>query len=512
MDKLLENWDSRGTNIAIAAGSVTIAALLGYVLTRKQDTAPPGPPSWPLVGCLPAAYPYLKELRSHDFFYDVFQKYGRVVQLNFGTKVILVSDPVEIRKILTESDSFGRDESLNSASVGIMQGALFALPSGEVWKRHRKLLQPAFGPSHLRYTAQVALEKSNMLVQLWKAKLGNKVSMVTNVMEATRAITMDLIGLVGFGSDLGNLQQLYQSTTQKSAQISVQDLEHLCESLQTRLFNPSWLWYLYGVGASDPKIQSLSKKMDDLVHQLATERKQQTASQIVAPDAWDKNILDRLLFSKSEEGDAFTAEEITQELKAFFFAGHETTSNTLGWILYVLSNDPGVLKKLQKEVDDLYGKMGSLEGVNLNEVVPKLTYLDHVVRETLRLYPVAGRTARTSKKQVEVGGYTFEKGTTFLASFYNVHRDNSQWKDALSFRPERWDHVTATNPPYLPFGAGPMMCIGFKMALLETKIILMTLVRHFDFRLAPGFVAEPVSTLTFGLKKGLLLTVIPRAV
>jgi cytochrome P450 len=169
------------------------------------------------------------------------------------------------------------------------------------------------------------------------------------------------------------------------------------------------------------------------------------------------------------------------------FAGHETTANTLSWLLYLVSADNAVYTKL---LDSIAEK--PIEASLSNE------YLKAVIHEAMRLYPPAWMTDRVALADDEFDGFSFPKNTIIILFLYGLHHDKEHWKDNALFRPERFieDAGLVRSKNFLPFGAGPRMCIGNNFAMMEMVFFLQLFLKEFTVKPA-GQVPQmrPVLTL-----------------
>ncbi|XP_077892855.1 cytochrome P450 3A9-like [Ictidomys tridecemlineatus] len=163
------------------------------------------------------------------------------------------------------------------------------------------------------------------------------------------------------------------------------------------------------------------------------------------------------------------------------FAGYETTSNALSFILYELATHLDVQTKLQQKIDSTLPNKAPAT----YETVIQMKYLDMVVNETLRLYPIAGRLERICKKDVEINGVPIRKGTVVMISSYVLHRDPQHWPEPEEFRLERFskNNKDSINPyVYMPFGNGPRNCITMRFALMNIKLALVKVMQNFSFK------------------------------
>ncbi|KAB0340003.1 hypothetical protein FD754_023476, partial [Muntiacus muntjak] len=178
---------------------------------------------------------------------------------------------------------------------------------------------------------------------------------------------------------------------------------------------------------------------------------------------------------------ALSDQELLAQSIIFIFAGYETTSSTLSFLLYILATHPDVQQKLQEEIDATFPN----KAPPTYDVLAQMEYLDMVVNETLRMFPIAVRIDRFCKKDVEIHGVSIPKGTTATVPISVLHRDPQLWPEPEEFRPERFSkkNKDSINPYiYLPFGAGPRNCIGMRFAIMNMKLAVVRVLQNFSFK------------------------------
>jgi cytochrome P450 len=170
-------------------------------------------------------------------------------------------------------------------------------------------------------------------------------------------------------------------------------------------------------------------------------------------------------------GEAMNEEQVVDEVVILIFAGHETTANTLSWLLYLLSSNREALHQLTAS----FGNNTVHECLN-NE------YLNATINEAMRLYPAAWMTERVALEDDEFEAYSFPKNTIIIPFFFGLHREKSFWDEALKFEPERFitDKKVARSKNYFPFGAGPRMCIGNNFAVAEMSFFIFSFLKKFE--------------------------------
>ncbi|KAB1257726.1 Cytochrome P450 4V2 [Camelus dromedarius] len=190
-------------------------------------------------------------------------------------------------------------------------------------------------------------------------------------------------------------------------------------------------------------------------------------------------FLDLLLNVTDDEGNKLSHEEIREEVDTFMFEGHDTTAAAVNWSLYLLGSYPEVQKKVDNELEEIFGKSDRPATL---EDLKKLKYLECVIKESLRLFPPVPFFARNLNEDCDVGGYKIVKGSQVIIVPYALHRDPRYFPDPEEFVPERFlpeNSKGRHSYAYVPFSAGPRNCIGQKFAIMEEKTILSCILRHF---------------------------------
>jgi cytochrome P450 len=191
-------------------------------------------------------------------------------------------------------------------------------------------------------------------------------------------------------------------------------------------------------------------------------------------------------------------------------AGHDTSTALLAWTLYLLGSHPHVMASIRQEVE---AEIGEQAGPPSIDQIHRLVLLDQVIKESLRLYPPIHLGNRMVTEDAEIGGYHIPADTRLMYSIYLCQRDESVWKDAERFCPERFAHGhDAGHPPfaYLPFGGGPRNCIGAAFAQVEVKVVLARLLQTFDLQLLNGEEIKPHMGATLEPRPGVLMRVVRR--
>jgi len=209
-----------------------------------------------------------------------------------------------------------------------------------------------------------------------------------------------------------------------------------------------------------------------------------------------------LLQARDEDGSTMTDREIIGQSNLLFAAGSHTSSSALTWTLFLLAQHPEVMHDVMDELDSVLG--GSAPSP---EQLFALPLLDRVIKESLRIFSPATFNTRKSTEDFEFGPYYLLKGTIVLYSPFIMHRLPDVFTEPARFLPDRWLTIDPGPYEYLPFGAGPRMCIGTHFALMQMKIILSMMLQRFRFAFVPNTRIDRKDLGSLTPKQGLKMTV-----
>jgi cytochrome P450 len=216
------------------------------------------------------------------------------------------------------------------------------------------------------------------------------------------------------------------------------------------------------------------------------------------------DLLQTLMDARYSDGEGMSDELVLSESMQLLVAGHETSSNGLSWLLYLLSSRPDCLEKVRQEFDSVLGEAPLSHGD-----LPKLEFTTQVIQEGLRLYPPFWMIDRMAVADDRVADIDIPRGSTVIVYVYGAHHAPRYWESPESFDPERF---TKTNDKlrtpftYLPFGGGPRGCIGGNYAMLQILMILSVLLRRYDFQLVPGQTIEARPMVILRPRHGIRMT------
>jgi cytochrome P450 len=416
------------------------------------------------------------------FLMDCARRHGDFVPLRFGaSRAVFINNPDAIEQVLGSSGSFVKSFAYRMIRPVVANGLL--LSEGDLWKRQRRLAQPAFQRARMAeaYTP-VIIDCSERMLDRWTA------GEVRDVHAEMMRLTSEVAGQAFFGADVSERAADVSHAMLVMTEVLTARMDSLLAILPDRLPSPA-----------NRKVREAVRHLDAIIYPIIERRRRSREGR--------DDLLSRFLAAQDEDGNQMSDTQLRDEVMTFFLAGHETTSLLLSWTLYLLSQHLGVQDRLRYELRDaLNGRSPTLAQLG------GLPYLDAVLCETLRLYPPVWGMGREPVSDCEVGGYPVAKGTSILFSQWVMHRDARFFERPDRFFPDRWTDGLQKRLPryaYFPFGGGQRICIGANFAMMEAGIILSMLLARFRFEPAPdhevvvwpGFTLRPRSGVHLAISK-----------
>ncbi len=400
---------------------------------------------------------------------DAARRHGPVVRFRYlNRSSVLLDGADEICHVLKRHSRNYR-KSENYRPVKLVTGEGLLTSDGDLWRRQRRLIQPAFGRKRVEGLAALMVTRTERMLSRWEAaylRSARPFNLFEQAIELTLAIACESL----FGADIeGRVERVLGAQPVLGAYIDSR------MGVYPRL--PLWVPTPRTLRFRGARAE-LFRLIDSLVHQRRS------------VGGAHGDLLDMLLAATDEDtGRGMSPGQLRDEITTFFLAGSETTAIALSWTFWLLGNHPEAEKRLHEEVDRvLGGKMPIFEDV------ARLPYALRVVQEAMRLYPPAWIVSRAPIEDDEVGGYRVPARTTVLISPYVTHRNPRYWGRPEAFDPDRFAPAHSEGRPefaYFPFGGGPRKCIGDRFAMTEALLVLASIAARFRLRPVPGQRVRP---------------------
>ncbi|ADU32117.1 cytochrome P450 [Evansella cellulosilytica] len=417
---------------------------------RRNSNYPPGPKEKWLTGSLRAF-----QSSPLKFLTSLSEKYGTVSKFRLGPfqDVYLVNDPDLIKEILvSKQQSFIKSRDIQSLKSIVGNGLLTSEKGFHL--KQRRMIQPAFKKTHITTYAQDMIDTTNKYISRWSSR-------------AERLVSDDMMDIA-----LGIISKtMFSMEFEEGASVIGEPMEETMRTAVRRMRSilPLPLWIPV---KQNRKYKQAIKELDNVLFRLIKERKE--------TEVEHEDLLGVLMRAKDEtDGLSMEDNQLRDELMTIFLAGHETTANALTWTLYLLSQHRKIQDKLFKEIASI-----TRDGPVKPEHFGRLTYAQHVISESLRLYPPAYVIGRQAAEDTEINGYRIKKGDMILMSQYVMQRNRKYYEDPHTFIPERFENDFIKTIPeyaYFPFGGGPRVCIGNHFAFMEAVLVLACLSKQFKF-------------------------------
>jgi cytochrome P450 len=435
----------------------------------------------PTVALPPHAAPAEKPLRfPRNLFRLLSNNLSIIPEQAYHSNVVIAPGPPRMAFITGEkaveevlkdrAKEFPKGKLQNEVLDPLFGDAMISC-EGEEWRWQRGLAAPMFRHDELLDYAPIMGEAAEATIAQWRADRSGRFRPVNrDMMHATFAVISRTM-LVGGASEV----------------IEAIEKGH---SDYFRLVN--W-WVLYRAiglprwfprpGAASMRAQE--KRLREAVEELVEARRHDAAG--------GDDLLARLLAGVDPEtGQQMEPERVVNNVIAFLVAGYDTTALALSWTLYLIATHPEWGDRIREEVRAVAGG-GPIGPEHLEQLV----ILGQVLNESLRLYPTAPMVVRDILEDTELDGVPLRKGTLGFVPIYAIHRHRGFWRDPDAFDPTRFapDAPKPSRYQFLPFGAGPRICLGASFAVIEAKLMLASFLRAARFELQPGFVPRPTGQM-----------------
>ncbi|XP_046746437.1 cytochrome P450 4C1-like [Diprion similis] len=498
--------------INVAVKLLKITLLSDYPL-RAEDL-----PSLPIVG---HAYLFVGSTETIlNRVIGIGHMYPTSFRFSIGyNSLFCATSPEHLKLILHSSKTVERNNFYEYARPWMGDGLITA--PGSIWEVHRKLLQPFFNTMVLKSFVEIFTTQSVILAKKIEQHLDGPEFEISRYVSLC---TLDAICETATGIKL---------EAQESNSCQYEEASHKVMVGYVKRAASPWLYsdfifYRTQLGKDEKKhIKFMHELTDNVIRKKKAEIVQHSDSRVSVDNeqgsadismAAPQLLIDNLL-RLSGDNEVLTDKMVRDHIDSIMVAGSDTTATTVNYLMLMLASHQDIQDKVYQELCENFGEnVSDDDGEELPitmEVLARMTYMDRVIKETIRLFPVVCLVFRKATEDLDLGQFTLPRGSSIALNFIGVHRSEKYWPDPLKFDPDRFlpERFAQQEPySYLPFGGGRRNCIGSKYAVMFMKIIVATILRKYvltkdevvpveDLRLKMDFVLKPVDPITLRIQR-----------
>ena len=453
----------------------------------------PGPSGWPVVGSLLQ----LHRARPHQTVERWCDQYGPLFQMTLGpTPFLVVGDHEAIGAILRDRpDGFRRPPRLEIIwrEMGLMPGVFGA--NGETWRQQRRMVMAGFDPRHVKAYFPSLSKVTQRLRGRWlkAAASGASIDLQADLMR----FTVDAIAGLAFGSEINTLAS--------DEEVIQHHLDKLFPAVAKRMLAPFSYWRYFKL-PSDRNLDKGVSAVNAAVQEfIARARARMQAN----PDLRQHplNLLEAMIAVADQADSGVDDRDVAGNVLTMLLAGEDTTANTLAWMLHLLQRNPDAMQKVLQEVRAVAANAGDAGSAHVftHEQVGRLDFVEACAHETMRLKPVGPVNVLQALRDTRIADVHVPAGTMVWCVMRHDTLQERHFPDARKFDPQRWRDERNAGPEAplakrvsMPFGAGPRVCPGRYLALLEMKMAVAMLFNSFDIEdINTEDGAEPAERLSF---------------
>ena len=490
MLNLVENEISMTTTLQVSdAPAVSDAPMLAATPKLRDMAQLPGPKGIPVFGNILQ----IESSRLHLQLEDWCREFGPYYRLNLlKRRVLVVGDHSSVATVLRDRpEGFRRSSRLEDIwrEMGLPPGVFGA--HGDAWRRQRRMVMAGFDPAHVKSYFPTLQKVAERLVGRWQqaAQQGHTIELQADLMR----YTVDTIAGLAFGADVNTLES--------DADVIQKHLDKLFPVLFHRILSPFPIWRYVKTAKQRDFEHSVTEVLAAVDGFVATARARIAAQPGLKEHP--NNLLEAMINAADQPDSAIDARAVSGNVLTMLLAGEDTTANTLAWMIHLLWKHPESLARATVEVRAVLGDAAepSLEHM------AKLDFVEACAHETMRLKPVAPLLAMQALQDTVVGDVRVPKGTVVFCMLRRDSVSDNHVSDAASFDPSRWlqnaspsQNASAAKRISMPFGAGPRICPGRYLALLEMKMAIAVLLGRFDIQeVGTTTGRDPIEHLAFAM-------------
>jgi len=435
--------------------------------TLRQFRDLPGPRGVPFFGNLLQ----IDSTRMHLQLEQWCETFGPVYGLRLGRrKVVVVGDHELIAAVLRDRpDGFRRTTRFEQiwTEMGLVGGVFGA--TGDDWKRQRRVVMASFDPAHVKRYYPSLQRVAQRLVERWRRAARRDITI--DLQADLMRYTVDTIAGLAFGAEVDTLGS--------DEDVIQRHLNRIFPALSRRLFSPlpTWRWF---PSAGDKALARSVAEVGTAVDGFIAQARARLAGE-PALRAHPRNLLEAMLVAADEPGSGITDREVAGNVLTMLLAGEDTTANTIAWTIHLLWTNPAALARATEEVRRVCveATMPALDQI------AQLDYVQACAHEAMRLKPVAPQTGLEALRDTTIGDLHVPRGMVVIGVMRRDATSERFVTNAAAFDPDRWladsePSAASAKRISMPFGAGPRICPGRYLALMEMKVALAVLLANFD--------------------------------
>jgi cytochrome P450 len=431
----------------------------------------PGPRGLPMVGNLLQ----IDRERMHVTAETWSRTYGDYFRFRIGPRwIFAVANPETIAAMLRDRpDGFHRSQRLGAIAADFGFNGVFSA-NGDAWRRQRPMVMAGFDPGHIKTYFPALVKVTGRFARRWQraAAAGEAIDLQADLMRYTVDVTAGL----AFGADINTLES--------DDDVIQKHLDKVLPALFRRLFSPFPPWFRSPKDWALPgHLQALQRAVQDFIAQAR--------ARIAADPALREhptNLIEAMIAARDNPASGLDDADVAGNVLTMLLAGEDTTANTLAWMIYLLHRHPQALARAREEVGG--------RRIENYEQAAALPFVEACINETMRLKPVAPILMLQSTRDTVVADIEVPARTLLMCLMRAGATDERRFPDAQAFDPARWlSGTSATSPKRvaMPFGAGPRLCPGRYLALLEMKMVMAMLLAEFDIEAVTGDAREQLA-------------------
>ncbi|XP_025162293.1 cytochrome P450 4C1 [Harpegnathos saltator] len=390
-----------------------------------------------------------------------------------GNKLFIdIFEPDQTKTILQNSCCLNKSMIYDHIKPLLGTGLITAPAS--IWIRHRKMLGASFNTNILRVFCDIFVKQTSIFMEKLEHMTNDEIDLNHDLATYTLDIAYDSLLDIKLESQLNKNNQ-YVKAMSRLKDIAIRRIQNI-------FLYPDMIFRLTTLNSEVQKhLNFINSIVEEIIQQKEHVKNNLDAAKTKYAKLSRRIFLD-VLMEAFDKGKKFTHKEILDEINTMMLAASDTTTVTMYFTIFMLANFPEIQEKVYEELMEIYGTQNPKTAPAKFEDLQYMNYLECVIKETLRLFPVVPIIGRHLNENLQIGGYILPEGADVFIGIIHMHRNEKYWPNALTFNPDRFlpENIKNIHPYcYIPFSNGPRNCIGSKYGMMSIKVLISTLLRTF---------------------------------